>query len=140
MLRIIDYTRPPEGGFPFATPADPSGVIALHDFVREFSLNPDELFEDWGEDCALHAHLLLLDGDKLVGSGMIVVDPESADMIARIVQLALRPGYRSDFVIESFEDTLVEIGALDPSYGPVATSSGRLIPLGWIGEDEPILC
>ncbi|SLN31312.1 hypothetical protein AQS8620_01012 [Aquimixticola soesokkakensis] len=100
----------------------------------------------------LFAEIVLLDAGAPVGTAMLVVDPDAhvADFFdempsdheaylasdypvsvapARIVNFGLKPDYRTEFVITSLEDALVELGNLDPGFEEVAGHNGRRIPI-----------
>lgn len=101
---------------------------AMQDLFFDFAVRPEELDEDWPEDRQLYAEMVLVDGDRLVGTAMLVVDPEREDRPARIWGMGLLEGYRTDFVIQTLEEALIRDAYLDAAYPFVEATDGTLIP------------
>ena len=101
---------------------------AMRGLFIDYAERPDQLLEDWPEGRALHAEMVVVSGDKLVGTGMLVVDRDRADCPARIWGMAFDPQYRTDFLVFSLEEALLKDGAFEIDHEFIEGADGRLVP------------
>ncbi|MCA0045203.1 hypothetical protein [Celeribacter litoreus] len=101
---------------------------AIQDLFFDHPICPEETGEDWPEDRELYAEMVIVDGDLLVASAMLVVDPEREDRPARIWGMGVLPGYETEFLIRSLEEALIRAACLDAAYPFVEATDGMLVP------------
>lgn len=111
------------------TPASKDRREALSDLFREYALEPDQLEEDWSEERELFGEVVALQNGTPVATAMLIVDPERADAPARIFGQAALPEVESEFLVEAMEQVLVEQSLIDPVFGYVEGTGGRMIPI-----------
>ncbi|AJE48206.1 GNAT family N-acetyltransferase [Celeribacter indicus] len=101
---------------------------AIQNMFFDHPVCPEELEEDWPEDRQLYSEMVIVAGDRLVGTAMLVVDPEREDRPARIWGMGIDPEIRSEFVIRTLEEALIRAACLDPAYPFVEATDGALVP------------
>ncbi|WP_417248012.1 hypothetical protein [Celeribacter sp.] len=111
---------------------------AMEDLFYAHPECADQLGEDWPEDRVLHSELVIVEGDTLVATGMLVVDRDRAEGPARIWGMGILPAYRTDFLVKSLEEALLRDGAVDIEHDVIEGSDGRMIPNPY-GEFEMIM-
>lgn len=107
-------------------------VVARREAIQELFFDhpvcPEETGEDWPQDRQLYSEMVIVDGARLVGTAMLVVDPERGDRPARIWGMGILPELRSDFVIHTLEEALIRDAALDTAYPFIEATDGKLVP------------
>lgn len=111
---------------------------AMQDLFLDQPLRPEQTEEDWPEDRALHAEMVVIDGEKLVATAMLVVDRERGNCPARIWGMGVLPSYRTSFLIETLEDALLKEGAFEIDQEYIEGHDGRLIPNPYLDFDTVI--
>lgn len=101
---------------------------AMQELFFDYPVCPEETDEDWPEDRELYSEMVVVDGPRLVGTAMLVVDPEREDRPARIWGMGVLPEYRTDFVVRTLEEALINAGYLDPAYAFIEATDGMLVP------------
>lgn len=106
---------------------------AMQALFFDYAERPEQTGEDWPEDRALHAEMVVIDpngmgGERIVGTGMLVVDHDRADCPARIWGMGVLPSYRTDFVVKTLEEALLHDGACGIEQEYIEGADGRLIP------------
>lgn len=101
---------------------------AMQELFFDHPVCPDDTAEDWPEDRELYAEMVVVQGERLVGTAMLVVDPEREDRPARIWGMGILPEFRTDFVIRTLEEALIAAGYLDPAYPFIEATDGMLVP------------
>ncbi len=101
---------------------------AIQDLFLTYPVRPEEADEEWPDDRRLYSEMVVMDGEKLVGTGMLVVDPEREDRPARIFGLGFLPEYLNDFNVHTLEEVLIAESNLDEEYPFVEASDGKLVP------------
>ena len=100
---------------------------AIHELFCDFPERSEQLGEDGPWDRDICSEMVVLAGDKLVGTGMLVVDHDRADCPARIWGMAFDPAYRTDFLVFSLEEALLRAGAFEIEHDFIEGADGRLI-------------
>nr|WP_319250329.1 GNAT family N-acetyltransferase [uncultured Celeribacter sp.] len=107
-------------------------VVARREAMQELFFDhpvcPEETEEDWPEDRQLYSEMVVVDGNQLVGTAMLVVDPEREDRPARIWGMGVLPEFRSEFLIRTLEEVLIQAAHLDPAYPFIEATDGALVP------------
>lgn len=101
---------------------------AMQDLFYACPESPEQLGEDWPEQRVLHSEMVVVSGDTLVATAMLVVDSERAEGPARIWGMGVLPAYRTDFLVQTLEEALLRDGAVDIEHDLIEGSDGRLIP------------
>ncbi|NIY80226.1 MULTISPECIES: GNAT family N-acetyltransferase [unclassified Celeribacter] len=101
---------------------------AIQELFFDHPVCPDDTAEDWPEDRELYAEMVVVKGESLVGTAMLVVDPDREDRPARIWGMGVLPEFRTDFVIRTLEEALITAGYLDPAYPFIEATDGMLVP------------
>lgn len=110
-------------------PDGPLRRAELDTFCLDHALDPAQLAEEWSEDHQLLARIVAVEGERIVATAMIVLDPDHAQAPVRIFGQAALQGFATAFVIEAMEDALVDIAAPDPIFEAVEGTFGRRIPI-----------
>ncbi|MEN8831215.1 hypothetical protein [Pacificibacter sp.] len=100
---------------------------AMQDLFFDHPLCPAQTEEEWPEDRQLFSEMVVLDGARLVGTAMLVLDPEREDIQLRIFGVGLVDDYRSDFIVTALEEQLIKDSYLDDSIPFIEGADGRLI-------------
>mgnify|MGYP003868637065 CR=1 FL=1 len=125
MLEILHAIGPRS----WVSEADPvARREAMQELFFDHPVCPEETGEDWPEDRELYAEMVVVEGERLVGTAMLVVDPEREDRPARIWGMGVLPEFRTDFVIRTLEEALITAGYLDPAYPFIEATDGMLVP------------
>ncbi|RPE71045.1 hypothetical protein EDD53_0158 [Pacificibacter maritimus] len=100
---------------------------AMQDLFFDHALCPSQTEEEWPEDRQLYSEMVVLDGPRVVGTAMLVLDPEREDIQLRVFGVGLLPEYRTDFIITALEEQLIKDSYLDDSIPFIEGADGRLI-------------
>jgi hypothetical protein len=100
---------------------------AMQDLFFDHALCPSQTEEEWPEDRQLYSEMVVLDGSRIVGTAMLVLDPEREDIQLRVFGVGLLPEYRTDFIITALEEQLINDSYLDDSIPFIEGADGRLI-------------
>ncbi|SEK68615.1 hypothetical protein [Pacificibacter marinus] len=100
---------------------------AMQDIFFDYALCPEQTEEEWPEDRQLYSEMVVVDGSRLVGTAMLVLDPEREDIQLRVFGVGLLPEYRTDFIISALEEQLIKDSYLDDSVPFIEGADGRLI-------------
>ena len=101
---------------------------AIQDLFLNHPVRPEETDEEWPEDRQLYSEMVVVKNDELVGTAMLVVDPEREDRPARIFGMGFTPEHRTEFAIRTLEETLIQESYLDGAYPFVEATDGKLVP------------
>lgn len=107
-----------------------NGIVrreAMQDLFFDHALRPEQTEEEWPEDRQLYSEMVLVDGARLLGTAMLVIDPEREDTPLRIFGVGLLPDYRSPFFVSALEEALIKDSLLDDSFPFIEGADGRLI-------------
>jgi hypothetical protein len=100
---------------------------AIQDLFFDHPLRPEHTEEEWPEDRQLFSEVVLLDDTRLVGTAMLVVDPEREDLQVRVFGVGLLPDYRSDFIVRTMEEVLIKDSELEDHFPFIEGADGRVI-------------
>ncbi|MBU2935799.1 MULTISPECIES: hypothetical protein [Pacificibacter] len=100
---------------------------AMQDLFYDHALCPSQTEEDWPDDRQLFSEMVVLDGSRVVGTAMLVLDPEREDIQLRVFGVGLLPDYRTNFIITALEEQLITDSYLDDSIPFIEGADGRLI-------------
>lgn len=100
---------------------------AMQDLFFDYALRAEHLEEDWPDDRQLFSEMVLLDGERLVGTAMLVIDPEREDLQVRVFGVGLLPEYRTDFIVHTLEETLIKDSQLEDHFPFIEGADGRVI-------------
>jgi len=101
---------------------------SMQELFFDHPVCPEETEEDWPDDRQLYAEMVVVEGERLIGTAMLVVDPEREDRPARIWGMGVLPAFRTDFIIQTLEETLIRAAHLDPAYPFIEATDGALVP------------
>jgi hypothetical protein len=100
---------------------------AIQDVFFDHPLRPEHTEEEWPEDREVFSEMVVLDGPRLVGTAMLVVDPEREDLQVRVFGMGILPEYRTDFLVHTLEDTLIKDSELEDHFPFIEGADGRII-------------
>lgn len=112
---------------------------AIQELFFDHPVCPEETQEDWPEGRQLYAEMVVVQGERLVGTAMLVVDPDREDRPARIWGMGLHPDVRTEFVIRTLEEALIHAAHLEADYPFVEATDGALVPNPYSDFDQ-FLC
>jgi len=101
---------------------------AIQDLFLTHPVRDEETDQDWPKARQLHAELVVVDGDELVGTAMLVRDLDRPDNIAQIWGMGFAPEHRTEFAIHALEEALIVEAALEDDVHFIQTTDGRFVP------------
>lgn len=103
---------------------------AMDDLMQWARVDHDWDDGTWPEGRVVCAECVLTLDDDLVGMGRVIWDSHVEDCLPRITHLCVTPAFRTDFVIDSIETTLIESYAIQPIGGDlVKRLDGQVLDL-----------
>jgi hypothetical protein len=90
---------------------------AMDDLMEWARVDGDWDDGPWPDGRVVCAECVLTLGDDVVGMGRVIWDSHVEESCPRIAHLCVTPAYRTDFVIDSLQATLIEAYALQPIGG-----------------------
>ena len=100
---------------------------AMQDLFYDHALCPSQTEEDWPDDRQLYSEMVVLDGSRVVGTAMLVLDPDREDIQLRVFGVGFLDAYRTNFISSALQEQLIKDSYLDDSFPFIEGADGRLI-------------